>query len=433
MSADKSKTEKSELLKKVEADFSRFIELNPSCNFASVTISGDEAVIIHNPWGDSSVKILIPENYESFAKELNNVHLPERYSALYHVDMNALEVIFTARPLGEHLGDITERSFTFTHRGRDVEAKYAASSERLLMLASEGFPSGQSLTQHRNLESFFDYAEHRYAAMKGRAPKQIGDPISFWVHNIKWDEDEILTLANELNFYMTYYDIRSPAIVVHSPKLESPVAKPHGRFRDDSFPKHIRSSPLDINMLRFWMAARGSDPASRFIYNYRIIEYASFSYLERNVKYSLKRIISAPNALDNVQKLTEDTLSIMHAANVEPHLKIEKLLREIVPPAFLWKNLSYNLEAYRKPTHFDGGFTVDAIIKEKTTEADFKIGEIVSFANAIRSIRNALSHGRDQKTTSVIAPTAHNFEKLQPWASVVTAVAGEIIIYRDIE
>ncbi|CAO4196486.1 hypothetical protein [Methylorubrum extorquens] len=418
--------------KKILADF---IKLNPS---SSINIhkaeSGSAYTLISNPWGDPSLSIFLSsDEVEKFSSEMSQVLLPERYSALYHTDTNILEVIFTARPLGEHLQDISGRKFIFAHRGKNYDVGYGPSSDRLKFLSDMTYVRGQSLTNHRNMESFIEYSRSKYAVETGRGPNNIGDPLSFFVSGIEWDEDIVLELVNELNFYMTYFDSKSPAVVVHSPKIENPAAKPLDRFRNGGFPAHIRSSQLDVNMMRFWMAARGADAASRFLYNYRIIEYASFSYLELGLKRNVRRLLCAPDALENTQQLMEDVLATMHSASVEPHMKIEKLLKEIISPEFLWKRLSHNASVYKTVTLFDGGFAVEPILKDKSSEKDFGMAGISAFAHTIRNIRNALSHGRDQKSTSVIAPTAHNVDKLQPWAAVVTAVAGEVIVYKDFE
>ena len=73
------------------------------------------------------------------------------------------------------------------------------------------------------------------------------------------------------------------------------------------------------------------------------------------------------------------------------------------------------------------------IVKVGWSEADFAVNGIATFSTAVRNIRNALSHGRDQRTTAVIAPTTHNFERLQPWTALMSVAAGEVMVYKDVQ
>ncbi len=51
------------------------------------------------------------------------------------------------------------------------------------------------------------------------------------------------------------------------------------------------------------------------------------------------------------------------------------------------------------------------------------------FNGTIRSIRNALSHGKEQSVSSVIAPTPENFQNIQPWVGLISIAAGEVVVY----
>lgn len=53
-------------------------------------------------------------------------------------------------------------------------------------------------------------------------------------------------------------------------------------------------------------------------------------------------------------------------------------------------------------------------------------------SDAFRKIRNALSHGKDQETTGVIRPTPKNVNLFQPWVHLISAAAGEVVLYKDV-
>lgn len=67
----------------------------------------------------------------------------------------------------------------------------------------------------------------------------------------------------------------------------------------------------------------------------------------------------------------------------------------------------------------------------KATLADWKSRGFESITRSLRDIRNALSHGRDQRTSSVIVPSSRNLHYLQPWVNLIAVVAGEVVLYKD--
>jgi hypothetical protein len=149
------------------------------------------------------------------------------------------------------------------------------------------------------------------------------------------------------------------------------------------------------NLIHFWAASREGDPARRFIYNYQILEYAASYYLEENVRRGIRRSIAAPNALDNIEKVTQQVLDALAENRIGEPQKLQALLKAIVDPAVIWNEIESHLAFFSAPTTFEGGFVVDAIAKEGWTAGDFAIGWCPKFPDTIRAIRNALAHGRD--------------------------------------
>lgn len=72
------------------------------------------------------------------------------------------------------------------------------------------------------------------------------------------------------------------------------------------------------------------------------------------------------------------------------------------------------------------------MLTSNCSEGDFTERDVVNFAGALRSIRNHLSHGRDPKTSMMIAPTNQNFVRLQPWVGVAELAASQVLLYKDI-
>src|SRR6185437_16113932 len=100
------------------------------------------------------------------------------------------------------------------------------------------------------------------------------DPRSFFIRGIDFDESFVVSLATQLNFYTSYYDHVSPYVMIHYPRLQE--GSPRLRYIFDKFPETITGRQLDTNLLQLWQAARTGDAARRFLYYYRIIEFASF-------------------------------------------------------------------------------------------------------------------------------------------------------------
>jgi hypothetical protein len=263
---------------------SEFLKRNPASEVQEIDYGDRKHAAVTKPWGDESLAIILDDGNEKTFDALNNVYLPERFSALWHQDEEALEFIWTVFPIKS---EMRERSFTFSFEGTDYECYFGLASDRLLALGSSARLLRVSKTDHRNLSQFAflhppsddDHASY--------------EPRSFWAKPVKWSEDAVLRLVNHLNFYMSYYDMGSPLILLHTPKSEERAAQPRTRYIQGEFPKQIDGRVLDDNILHFWHASLRGDPASRFIYFYRIIEYTSFSYLDARTRASIRRILAS--------------------------------------------------------------------------------------------------------------------------------------------
>lgn len=256
-------------------------------------------------------------------------------------------------------------------------------------------------------------------------------PVSFWVRNIEWDEDLILKFVSHLNFYMQYYDDLSPTILVHTPKAEASLTR-RTRYVHDKFPNIIDSKPLDDVLLQLWEASHSGDSARRFLYCYRIVEYASFTYLENAVRKEIRAILSSPHALDDIRGVSDAVTEALQKSKMDDYPKFEAVLIDTVRPSLLWREINNNLAAFTSETVFDGGYKLAPLVPLGTTEAQYAVQGVANFSNAIRKIRNALSHGKDQKTAAVITPTSRTFRLLSPWASLLSVAVGEVILYKDV-
>jgi hypothetical protein len=184
--------------------------------------------------------------------------------------------------------------------------------------------------------------------------------------------------------------------------------------------------------LVLWEAGETGDPVERFLYYYRIIEYASTVYLDSTARSALRVALALPNALDDLAAVTESVVAAVQKMKMDEVPRYETMMREIIDPKLLWRELSLNLPAFTSETKFDGGYTVSPLLAASDTEASFTTQDVTSFARTIREMRNALSHGRDQKTGTTITPTTHNSERIVPWVGPIRLTASQVILYKGI-
>lgn len=207
------------------------------------------------------------------------------------------------------------------------------------------------------------------------------------------------------------------------------------KFRDDLEP-FLAANPYssveeELEVPEQEAEGLGTDAARRFLYLYRILEYASFLYLENEVRSGLRRILTSPHALDNLTPVLERIAAVTQNAKMDEYARFAAVIRENVDTDLLWKEVAHNKAAFCEATSFDGGVSIAALISSSTTCEDFRARGHELVTRSFRDIRNALSHGRDQRTSAVITPSARNLKLLQPWVNLITVAAGEVVLYKD--
>ena len=184
--------------------------------------------------------------------------------------------------------------------------------------------------------------------------------------------------------------------------------------------------------MQLWSASREGDAGRRLIYCYRIIEYASHAYLDREARIQIRRLLSAPHALSDITSLADRVTAAALSSKAEEIQRVVMLLKDAVDPDLLWREINQNRSYFTKEAIFVGGFSLPPLISEDTTQSAFAVNGLTAFATSARHIRNHLSHGRDRTTQTTIAPTIANFHKLEPWVSALSVVAGEVINFKHI-
>ena len=387
-----------------KAQLRPFIESNPEVDVEDRKVGKkpESQLCITKPWGEDGLVIALPKNIETFAETLNNILLPKRYTAIWHKDTNDFEIIWTAYLLNEEEEEIKNRKFLFSLDSREYKCSFDRSSERLLTLASQAIPIAISHTGHRNLMSFRYYVQwkkDKKNSTSGEVP--IGEPYSFWIRNVEWDEDYILRLVRHLNFFLTYYDRESPSILIHTPPDKEVNRQPRYLI-NDTFPNCIDTHEIADDLLQLWEGSYEGDTARRFIYSYRIIEYASHAYIDMEARRKVHLLLAEPHARSDLGVLTNKVVSAALMKNMDDIQKMDNLLRNIVSTESLWREIERHRSTFTSDAVFDGGFTLKKLIDASATYETFKAGGISMFIRHARSIRNNLSHGRDRATQATI-------------------------------
>lgn len=410
-----------------------FLERHQESSVSTIDLLPDrKQTIVENPWSDESLILLVATDDQELISCLNNVMLPERFSAIYHIDTEEIEFIYTAYPVRQELVHTKDRQFSFTYDGKTFECAFKRSSDRLLTIADASRPTAESATGHRNLQSFNTYVRRQRAPQPNIVSSTpIGEPISFWVGKVKFDEEEIVTLARHINFYMSYFDRVTPFIIIHPPKTPDELtALRKERISKEYFPSSIAARKVDEILLQFWNACTSGDSFARFLNAYRILEYCAYFFIEEKQRNAIRRALAAPDALEDLDRIVDKISTTIGLDKLQDHSKIEALFKEYVSPSKLWEEISIYQNTFASESTFDGGFSAPALTKIGWTLSDFETPGLVTVPQALRKVRNALSHGKDQATALCITPTPHNMLRLRPWAELARTAAEEVMIYK---
>jgi hypothetical protein len=421
-------------LDKVTQDLASFLGSNPE---VKVQLSeGDLQIpLVTMPWGDPSVVIKVPSiggDYDELVAALNSLLLPPRLSALYHRDQRRLEVIFTARALSPNLKEIDGRKFDFHFKGGALKCHFGGSSDRLLAIAANALFPQNSATRYRSLASFADYLERPMG--EGEVEKyirsQFGRPLSFFVEEIDWQEEETINVLRHISFYLRYYDGIAPFILIHPPEDSTSVSA-KVRFVHGTFPEAITSRELNPTLLSFWLAAADADPENKFLYCYRIIEFVSSSYLKNEKLLQVKRILADPALLSKIEPSVDALVGLIREEKPDSVNRFKSVVNELTRREVIWPEICANPQAFTQTVTFDGGFELPKLVDDVDNISRLGPTVILSMAGMFRNIRNALAHGGEDQAGRVILPTARNAKLLQPWVHLIVAVSGEVVLHEN--
>jgi len=424
------KTEDSAELQEAKRQLATFLKHNPASFVEEVGKAEKKFRLVRKPWGDISVAFLVGEKDEApdgeLVKTLNKLVLPERLTAIYHRRRKSLEVLWTAYKLGPDDKDIASRKFSFTLAGKTYNCYFGRSTDELLTLAKRSAFLSVSETGFRNLQSFASYI-----ARRDKDPARYGEPTSFHIEPVIWNEEQLLNLIRHLNFYLRYYDAKCPYIVVHQPTDDAGVSE-KTRYITDKFPTSISSRPLNQTLVSFWIAAFDEDAPTSFLLHYRILEYVSSYYLQTEQRNALRKLLATPDIGSELDATIDALAGIVREEKGNDITRFVRMFEELVDSDKIWKQICSTPDAFTSETVLDGGFELAPLVANTKSKDAFGPKGMENLARAFRQIRNGLAHGGEAQAGRLILPTSRNFKRLQPWVHLIEIAAGEVVLFEHL-
>lgn len=381
----------------------------------------DKLLTISNPWNDDSLILVFwPKTKSKLIDTLNNLILPPIFRAIYHIDTNTMEYIYTRVKLND---PILSRQFTFDLDDKQYFCKFDKASERLMTLVDCYARTETSRTNFRNLL----YLEEETAAEEPTSAGMV--PVSFYVSGFqKYDEHEILETSEYLNFFMQYYDRNSPIIVIHPPR-EDPEKLSLLEYIEGGFPNSISTRSKDPFLMDFILAACNVGSRLQFIYCYQLLEYAAFYCVDDEIRRELTNIITSPDIHSNPDKYVARVLETMPDIRIDDEAKVNRLIKKTCKPEVIYKEIEQNKTYFSNKQEFEGGFTIEPFISDDTTLESFSAMWHPKTTDTLRFIRNALVHGREKRFGRVISPTTKNDILVRPWCCIVRRIAEQVVLF----
>lgn len=384
---------------------------------------------IVNPWNDDSLVILLePDSDQALINALNNLVLPPRFTAIYHIDTNTMEFIYT---IEDKEAPCFYRQFDFVLEGKSYLCRFAKSSERLLLISKLFRRMKSSKTDYRQLLPFRQYLG------ASQAPSDIDDsflemePLSFYVSGFQdFNEDEIIEVSKHINFLSQYYDRDCPYIIIHPAETELAEIPRQLQFIENTFPEKISSRRYDPFLLDLALEASRVGSRLQFIYYFQILEYVAFYFVEDDIRRRLLNIIGTPDIHSNPDRYVLRILEVIGPSiRQEDEARIQKVVKASCNPTYIWQEVQQNLSYFSESQQFDGGFTLEPLVSEDISLESFCAMWHPKTVDTARFIRNALVHGREKRFGPVISPTPRNDILIKPWATIIRRMAEQVIVF----
>lgn len=407
-----------------------FLDANP---FSKIE-NDDKSLRVINPWNDESIYFEFDlTEIEEVSRILNNLILPQRFTALYHRTNKEIEFIYS---LLDKDNLLVGRSFEYTFCTKTYACSFEVASTELMYLSRFYKQSGiQPTHEYRNLPLLSSFSKLK--KVEEETLSHIPNfrdllPISFFIKGIDiWDDEELINLSKHLNFLIKYYDRKSPIILIHPEIVKDDDPIKQLQFINNEFPTKLTICKKNNFLIDLLLAANNIDLRLQFIYYYQILEYSAFYYSDTELSKKLFLILKDPCLQANIENTILKIIETMVSVKLTDEAKLNKIVEQYCNPEIIWSEIKENFTSFLTVTVFDGGFTLANLINQDATLETFKQTWFPKTPDYIRKIRNALVHSRESRQDYLISPSKINDNKIRPWLNVLRRVAEQVVLYSD--
>jgi hypothetical protein len=198
-----------------------------------------------------------------------------------------------------------------------------------------------------------------------------------------------------------------------------------------TFPESIHTESIDEMLLEFSSAANAVvEQRLKFIYYYQILEYAAHYAIGEKTRRELTSLLRSPDLQAAIDEYLPRIVDAFADQRLMDEQRLERVIQERSVPDHVWPEIQANLSYFSTNHVFEGGFALEPFVTSDTSLELLKNTWGTKAPSAFKKIRNALVHGRESRSNSVIAPTRTNDKLLQPWVAIIQRVTEDVIIFK---
>lgn len=410
-------------------DFTNFKDNNPLAEI----IEKDDGYLFEKLWNDDSFSCFIKKDNDFSI--LDNIVLVEEQVAIFHKNESLVEYIFA--PLNP--SDIyLKRKFSFNFRCQKYNC-YFDRATRLIEFLAGGFSvkSEDTVSNFRNLRSFSRFFKKTTLSQPWQDFYKDKVPYSFFIKgDFKSIHFDYVGLAKHLNFYMNFFDRKSPAIVIVDKQEKSEQYRRPCYSEKCDFPEII--SGREINPIILDTLTIASDTKNirlKYLFYFQVLEYCAYYYLNDDLKNQIAKILKTPDVAckpEHYSRFLIDEFKNYFRQNDDAS-KLDKTVSDFCTLEDLKLELKENINFFCQDIRFEGGYVLNALLKDDASldnPANSKT-VIKNIKDNIEKIRNVLVHLRESRENKVILPTRKNDNLLRPYLYLLQRIAEKVAIQFD--
>ena len=269
----------------------------------------DNVHVLSNCWGDSSFAFHFDDDTKFDV--LENVYFPDNLYAIYHSDKLKYEFIF--QPILSN-SVLIGRSFDFIYKGNVFKASYGDPTSEFKLLADAFVDNLLEMDDNRSCRNFKYFVDY-YQSVKNQILNTEYStivPINFFIQGPfnMLEESELFVFFKHVNFYMAFFDRKSPWIFIDNHSKNHETYKVPCLFNiNKEFPSQINATPINSDLLDLFSIARSAyTPRLQYLFYFQVLEFAAYYFIEHEFTNKIKGIIKNPDLLLQIDKYSKELI-----------------------------------------------------------------------------------------------------------------------------